>query len=442
MPSRRTFIKDSSRLFAGASLLSAINQPFTILPGRKLAPSDTVVVGLIGCRGMGFGNLRNHLRQDGIRCGGLCDVDDEILQRRANDVEAMTGERPRLYKDFRELLDQSDVDAIIIGTPDHWHCLQTVMACQAGKDVYVEKPMANSIAECELMVRAARHYDRVVQVGQQQRSGKHWQDVVAFVQGGELGRIRTVNVWGNFDYGKGLPRIPDSLPPAGFDYDLYLGPAHDQPYNENRIHGGWRHQWSFGGGLLSDWGVHLLDIVLWAMNIDGPPRSVSAAGGIYAYQDRAIETPDTLHVIYEMDQYTINWDHTAGIEQGPYGRNYGMAFIGDNGTLVANRAGWEVMPVVEDGDYKIKGLPLQRGQQSNHVRHATNFIQAVSEHTDPICTVEDGFMAAYYAHLGNIALRSGSRLEWSEGDYEFRGNEKALALVQPEYRAPWKWPEF
>jgi predicted dehydrogenase len=317
----------------------------------------------------------------------------------------------------------------------------TVLACQAGKDVYVEKPMANSIAELDLMVRAARRYNRVVQVGQQQRSGPHWKEVVDFVRSGKLGTIRQVRVWGHYDYGKGLERIPDGVAPAGFDYDLYLGPSPDQPYNANRLHNGWRHQWAFGGGLLTDWGVHLLDIVLWAMAVDGPPKSVAAAGGIYAYPERAIETPDTLSVLYEMDGYTISWEHFGGIEGGLYERRYGIAFIGNNGTLLVNRDSWEVVPEIRQDAYLMTPFPRRPGSPNNHSLHAADFIDAIKTRRDPTCTVEMGRDAAFYAHLGNIAYRTGSRLVWDGAHGRFAGNPIADDYLKPAYRKPWTWPE-
>lgn len=437
--SRRRFLSHAGQVVAGSSLTAFYPQSSLF---HTPAASDTVVVALIGCRSMGFFDLQNHLKQPGVVCGGLCDVDAEILEQRASEVEEMTGSRPRTYRDFRELLEEDDIDAVIIGTPDHWHCLQMVLACQAGKDVYVEKPMANSIAELDLMVRAAHHYNRVVQVGQQQRSGKHWQDVHTFVRSGKLGQIRRVKVWGYFDYGKGAPRVPDEAPPAHLDYDLWLGPAPNQPYNSSRLHSVWRHQWDFGGGLLTDWGVHLLDIVLWIMDIDTAPKAVSAVGGIYQYADRAIETPDTLNVIYELDDLTLTWEHTAGVQKGPYDRHYGIAFVGENGTLVVNRQGWEVLPEVENGAYRMPAMPPRSGQGSNHEDHAINFLEAMKNRTLPACTVEDGRNAAFFAHLGNIACRSGERLVWDESRRQFAGSTAANAYLKPAYRDPWTWPEF
>ena len=434
---RRKFLSQSGQAVAVATMATV---PLGLTERVVVASSDTLVFGLIGCGGMGTFNLLNHLKQPGVVCGGICDVDEDVMERCAAQVEDVSGEMPKKYSDFRKLLNNKEIDAVIIATPDHWHCLQTVYACQAGKDVYVEKPMANSIAECDLMVAAAKKYKRVVQVGQQQRSGQHWQDVVAFVQSGDLGKIRRTKIWGYFDYGKGDPQVPNDVPPAHLDYNMWLGPAPDQPYNPSRLHGSWRHQWDFGGGLLADWGVHLLDIVLLAMNVDRPPNSVSSMGGIYIHNDRAIETPDTLSVLYDMGDHTMSWEHAGGIEQSIYGRNYGMAFIGENGTLVANRSGWEVIPEEKNGQYLMQPFPAKSGVQSNHALHAINFIEAIKSRSETICTVEDGRLAALYAHMGNIAYRSGSRLPWDTEKNEFKDNPQANVYLKPAYREPWKWP--
>jgi len=433
--SRRDFIKTSASAAAAATLTTG---PWIRL--SSASPNDTLHVGLIGARSMGYGDLAGHLRQPNVVCAGLCDVDREVLEGRAGDVEEMTGTRPRLFADFRELLAADDLDAVIIGTPDHWHCLQTIHALEAGKDVYVEKPLANSIAECDAMVEAVRRHGRIVQVGQQQRSGQAWQDVVEFVRSGKLGDVRLVKVWGFFDYGKGLPQVPNEPPPPHVDFDMWLGPAPEQPYNPSRFHTHWRHQWDFGGGLLSDWGVHLIDIVLWAMDVRKAPRSVSAVGGIYTYTDRAIETPDTLSVIFDMGDYAISYEHLAGLSKSYYGRGYGIAFIGNNGTLVVNRSGWEVIAEERDDEPAMKPVPFVEGVESNHERHAINFIESVRSRKDPLCTIEVGRDAAEFAHLGNIALRTGSRLIWDADARTFTANDEANDLLTPHYREPWSFP--
>lgn len=435
MTSRRSFIKKSGSLIAGAALPS-----MAFRTGRsRVAANDKLIVALIGCRGMGMYNLTDHLKQPGIECAALCDVDNNILEERARTITEKTGKVPKQYNDYRRVIDDRDIDIVIVGTPDHWHCLPTVEACEAGKDVYVEKPLANSIAECEVMLKAARKYNRVVQVGQQQRSGQHWQDVVAMVQSGKLGTIRKIKTWGYFNYGKGSPKVPNAPVPEGVDYNRWLGPAPEHPFNKNRFHGSWRHYWDHGGGLLTDWGVHLLDIPLWAMQVAFPQR-VMATGGIYAYPGNAIETPDTLNVLYDYGTFTVEWDHAGGLGNGLYGRNYGIAFIGNNGTLVVNREGWEVIAEKENDVAKTQEVPLQPADEMAHEKHVQNFIACVKSRERPICDIEAGRNVAMVAHMGNIAYRTGEQLSWDPSKGKFRDSAEANDLVKPSYRSPWKFP--
>ncbi len=435
MNSRRRFIKKSGSLMAGAALSPLLGAKTT----RAIAQNEKINVALIGCKGMGMYDLTDHLKQPGVECVALCDVDNNILQERAKTITELKGKAPRLYGDYRRVIEDKDIDIVIIGTPDHWHCLPAVHACEAGKDVYVEKPLANSIAECQIMLQAAKKYNRVVQVGQQQRSGQHWQDIISLVKAGKLGTIREIKTWGYFEYGKGGPKIPDSPVPEGVDYNMWLGPAPNHPFNKNRFHGSWRHFWHHGGGLLTDWGVHLLDIPLWAMDVK-MPRSVMASGGIYAYAENYIETPDTLNVLYDFGDFTLSWDHAGGLSKGLYGRNYGVAFIGNNGTLVVNREGWEVIAESENNINKTELIPLQPADSQSHEKHVRNFLDCVKSRQKPICDIEHGHHAALIAHMGNIAYRTGNKLYWDDAKGKFRDDAKANAFLKPEYRSPWKFP--
>jgi predicted dehydrogenase len=337
-------------------------------------------------------------------------------------------------------MDNKDINAVIVGTPDHWHCLPFVAACEAGKDIYVEKPLANSIAECDVMVKAARKYNRVVQVGQQQRSGPHWQKAMEYMNAGKIGHLRKVNVWGNFHYGIGQVKAPDEPVPAGVDFDMWLGPAPQRSFNKTRFHGSWRMFWNYGGGLVTDWGVHLLDMALWVKGITTLPLAVTATGGNFAFDDHAHETFDTMSVSYQLKEYVVNWEHTAGTETGPYGKSYGLAFIGNDATLVINREGWEVFPQVQNGTFKVAGMPRQGGGE-NHEPHMKNFIECIKTRKDPACTIENGRLVAVYAHMANIALRTNSRLEWNESTNNFGSNAAANALITPVYRKPWVFPK-
>jgi len=435
--SRRQFINNTAKLMAGTAVLSPL-----LVQGKFNSPNEVIRVALIGCRSMGWGDLQNAIRQPGVECIALCDVDDNILNNRAAEINRQTGKTPRTYKDFRQLLENKDIDAVIIGTPDHWHCLPFVYACEAGKDVYVEKPLANSIAECDAMVKAARKYNRVVQVGQQQRSGPHWINAMNLIKSGKLGQLRKVDIWANFNYGTGAPKVPDSHPPAGVDFNFWLGPAPQRSFNSARFHGSWRMFWDYGGGLLTDWGVHLLDIALWARDINVMPRAVMATGGNFAFPDRDHETFDTMNVIYQHNDYLVNWSHTAGTQNGPYGRSYGLAFIGNDATMVIDRNGWELMPEWDEQAKKPKTAPIdkQSGGES-HELHMKNFLECIKSRKDPACTIENGSLVAKHAHAGNIALRTQSRLVWDAGANNFVHNNAANNLIKPKYRQPWIFPQ-
>jgi predicted dehydrogenase len=439
---RRQFLADSTKLLAATGLVGIVPSTASaaVPVTARSFPSDAIALGLIGARGQGMADLRQALKQPGVRCAALCDVDDAVLAERRADVERIQGKAPVVYKDFRRLLDDKSIDAVIIGTPDHWHCYLMTAACEAGKDVYVEKPLANSIGECDLMVAAARKYARVVQVGQQQRSGDHWQSAMRLIKSGGLGQLRKTLVWANFNYGAGQPRVPDSPVPRGVDFDMWLGPAPKRSFNAARFHGSWHMFWDYGGGLMTDWGVHLMDMALWAKDVTTAlPLSVAASGGNFAYPDRAHETFDTQSVTYQMPDHVITWEHTAGIETGPWGRNYGLAFVGNDATLVIDRSSWDLFPESSDGKFEVPALPRQAGTDS-HEAHVRNWIDCLRTRKDPACPIETGRLAAIYTHMGNIAMRTSSRLVWDAGSRTFGSNAAANALLVPTYRKPWKLP--
>ena len=438
---RRNFIRNASVTAAGAGV-------FSILPSEiwnsRVSPSDKINIALIGCKNQGFWDLKCHLDSGEVNCVALCDVDSNVLIDRAADLKKTYKQDPKLYSDFRKMLEQKDIDAVIIGTPDHWHCLQLVSACQAGKDVYVEKPMANSIAECNIMVKAADYYKRVVQVGQQQRSGYVFQETMKMIGNGTIGKLRKVNVWGNFNYGTGTDVVADSAVPDGVDYNMWLGPAPLRPFNINRFHGSWRHFWDYGGGLMSDWGVHLLDMALWAKDLTEAPVQVLTYAANSSSEKKMRETFDTMTVVYPKKDYVINWDMTAGIQQGPYEKLYGLAFIGEKGTIVTDRNSFQVYPEWDEikKTARTEARSFKEGKES-HALHAKNFVDCIKSRNKPVCPPELGRVAAMHAHIPNIAARTGEPvLIWNDKNASFSNSEKANELIKPEYRAPWKFPEI
>lgn len=438
---RRQFIRKASTSAAGLGM-------FTILPshvwGAKIAPSDIINVALIGCRNHGFKILRDHLAFDDTRCAAICDVDENFLNDRAAILRKDYNQNPRLYADFRKMLEQDDIDAVIIGTPDHWHCLNFVYSAQAGKDIFIEKPLANTIAECDIMVRASHRYNRVVQVGQQQRSNPSFIEPINIIKQGGIGKLRKVNIWANFNYGIGRPIAEDGPVPAGIDFDMWLGPAPARSFNASRVHGSWRHFWDYGGGLFSDWGVHLIDMALWPENNLEAPETVLVYAAQSSEQKGMRETFDTMNVIFPGKNYVINFDMTAGVQNGPWEMLYGVSFVGDNGTIVSNRNGFTLYPEYDNNleKYRAEAASLS-GMNEAHRPHVRNFLDCIKTRETPLCTPEMGYAAALHAHIPNIAGRVGEQmLKWDKENKRFTNSDKANELITPLYRAPWELPKI
>ncbi len=438
---RRSFIHNGVAATAGAAILSSI--PVTAAASsRIIGANNRIRFGAIGVNGMGMSNVRSFLKNEGIECVAISDVDQNVLEKRAAEAGEIQGKNPALYGDYRKMLEKENLDAVIIGTPDHWHCLPMVEACQAGVDVYVEKPIANSIEEIDLMIAAQRRYGTVVQVNQWQRSDPHWKKAVDFVHSGELGKIRTVKSWVYLDWKHRLPVEPDAPVPEGVDYDFWLGPAPRRPFNVNRFHFNFRWYWDYAGGLMTDWGVHLLDYALYGIN-QYVPKSVMSSGGKYAFPTDARETPDTQYAIYEFDNIGLIWESTLGIGKGNYGRAHGVAFIGHNGTLVVDRGGWEVIAESPQGNKRMEPVPLiEKGGESGLDLHVKNFLECMKTRNSPNADIEIGGHIARVAQLGNIALRTGRKIFWDGQQGKIIGDPEASQLTRASYRAPWKLPEF
>ncbi|SFE76705.1 Gfo/Idh/MocA family protein [Spirosoma endophyticum] len=442
---RRHFLRNSLITASGAGLITLPTLEAIASQRKRVAPGDKLQIGVIGCNGMGWSDLRSHLLMSDVECVALADVDQSVLDKRAADVEAIQHKRPQLFKDYRKLLENKDIDAVIIGTPDHWHCMAMTDALSAGKHVYCEKPLANSIEECNLMLAAARKANKIVQIGQWQRSGSHYAKAIEYVRSGKLGNIRLVKVWAYQGWMKPVPVKPDSAPPAGVDYDMWLGPAPKRPFNPNRFHFNFRWFWDYAGGLMTDWGVHEIDIALFAMNAKAP-KSVMASGGKLAYPDDASETPDTLQTVYEYEGFNMLWEHATGIDGGNYGRTEGIAFIGNNATLVLNRDGWELLPETETKNgikvYKVEDIPKQvrNGEYLNE--HTKNFVQAIKTNDASIlkCGIETGSIAAINAHMGNIAYKTGRKVYWDAAAKGFKNDPQANAMIAAHYHNGWKLP--
>jgi predicted dehydrogenase len=452
---RRDFIGRCAQTTLAASTVAAF--PSARADERAVGANERIRVGWIGC-----GFRGNHVAAamrtvPGVEIVATCDVYEPHAEK-ARERLAPTAVA---YKDFRQVLDRKDIDAVLIATTDHWHAIPTVLACQAGKDVYVEKPLGHNVAEGRAMVNAARHHERVVQTGTQQRSAAHFPRIREIIQAGELGEVHFVRIWNYSNkYPDGIGREPDSDPPSGLDWDFYLGPAPKVPYNRKRFLGTYRYFWDYAGGVPTDWGTHRFDVMQLIMDVTAP-TAVSASGARFALDD-AGEIPDVLQATFEYPGFVLSYEctlinafgmggRTPGMNyyraNGPDDRPNGMAFYGTNGTLLADRWGFEIMPELQPGR---KATEKDRGSL-DHFRmkredaftpdstklHVENFIDCVRTRKRPIADVELGHQASNVAHLANIAYKTGRKLRWDAAQEQFIEDETACAFLHRDARKPW-----
>jgi predicted dehydrogenase len=424
-------------MFAAGSLLV----PASLQAAKRIAANDKINIGAIGINGMGWADVKAILKNPEAQLTAICDVDQSVLDKRIAEL-AKDNIKPATYGDYRKMLEDKNVDAVIIGTPDHWHCKMLVDACAAGKDVYCEKPAGNSIAECAVMTAAQQKYNRVVQVGQWQRSNKHYQDAMAFVHSGQLGNVRLIKAWAYQGWMESIPVKPDSAPPPGVDYDMWLGPARKRPFNPNRFHFNFRWYWDYAGGLMTDWGVHMIDYAL--IGSKAPlPKSIVASGGKFAYPDDAEETPDTLTTVFEFNGFNLLWEHATGINDGPYQRDHGVAFIGNNGTLVVDRGGWEVLPEKLKGKEMMPAVARQQKVDDGLTLHAKNFIDVIkSRKTEDLkCPIKDAAHVATVCQMGNVAFRTGKKIYWDADAKNFTDAD-ANKYLAAEYHNGYTLPKI
>ncbi|NUM52252.1 MAG: Gfo/Idh/MocA family oxidoreductase [Candidatus Hydrogenedentes bacterium] len=422
---RRTFLAASAASLAASPILGA----------PRVSANEKVNVALIGCGGMGLGDLATFLANPEVECRMVCDVDDKHIAKAVDLVEAKRGHKPKTTKDWRRVIDRNDIDAVLVVTPDHWHALPTIYACETGKDVYCEKPLGKTVQEGRAMLDATKKHKRVVQMGTHWRSGRHYCEAVEFVQSGKLGKVRQVRVWAYLDWVGGIGNPPDGAPPPGVDYDMWLGPAPLRPFNPNRFHFNFRWFWDYAGGLMTDWGVHLINIAMWAMGTE-PPRSVYSIGSKRVIDDNT-ETPDTQIAVYDFPTYTLIFEHQLKGGVGIGGRPHGICFSGTDATLTIDEQGWEVV-----SEPKLKTVESSKHGPGPDARpaHVRNFLDCMKSREQPVENLEIGHFVSTVAHLGNVALRSNSAIRWDPATETAKGNDAANALLRADYRAPWKLP--
>jgi predicted dehydrogenase len=393
--------------------------------------SEKIVLGFIGVGGMGTGLLNTFKGFSDVSIAAVCDVYEPHL-RRAQDA---AGGSPDGYRDFRRVLDRKDIDAVVIATPDHWHAIPTILACQAGKDVYCEKPLSHRIAEGRAMVRAAEKYNRITQMGNLIHAGENYHRVVEIVRSGVLGKVSTTRVWLAADR-RGMGSPPDSAPPPGCDYNLWLGPAPSRPFNPNRFTFNWRYFWDYGGGILTDFCCHIVDLVHWAMGVSAP-ETISAVGGRYALADNG-EVPDTLDVAYEYkkgdSRFLMIWSHTDANTHGLENQGLGIMFQGTDATLVASYDKLRIIPE------KGKKIDLPEKTLPRSVGHHREWLDAQKSRSQCSCHFEYGHRLATVGNLGNISLRTGEKLKWDRATECITNHTEANRYLTKQYRAPWALP--
>ncbi len=363
----------------------------------------------------------------------ICDVNENLFADTVKKLGDIQGVEPKPVQDLRRVMDDKSIDAIAVATPDHWHALATIWGCQAGKHVYVEKPISNNVFEGWQEIQAARKYDRLVQVGTQSRSMPHYREAIEYLRSGKLGKVHAAKAW-NSQLRRRVNAVADSAVPKGIDWDIWQGPAPEHPYNENRYTYGWRWLWDYGTGDMGNDGVHDLDIARWGLGVDYP-TAVQCMGAKLQFDGDIQETPDTQYVTFNFPENKVLiyeqrlWSpyHQEGFENG-------VAFYGNSGYMLIGRAAWKV---VEKGNKVV----IDRTADRSDMPHIENFVSAIKSKGSLNCDIEEGYKSTLLAHLGNLAFRLGKPLSFDPATQTFVGDPDANAYLKRAGRKPFVIPE-
>lgn len=443
--SRRQFVRNTSlALGAGAALPNIFLNKTFAATGEN--PSESVRVGIIGAGAQGNANMKSIMKN----VVAICDVDKTRAAGTGATVEKATQRKPEVYNDYRRLLEDRSIDAILIATPDHWHALPAIEGCLAGKDVYCEKPLTLFIQEGRVLVRAARQNKRIVQCGSQQRSDPKFLQAAEYIRNGRIGKIKRVLVGlVGVNWTKD-PLVPDSEPPAELDYNMWLGPAPWRPYNKHRVHYYFRFFWDYSGGQMTNWGAHHLDITQWALGMDDTgPVEIKGTGEFDP--EKRFEVPSAFSITYKYANGVVvetrspnptvaslipeKKEQAMEILDGKESFT-GCIFEGEKGLLYINRG------VIRAWPEEVLETPLKEGDTRLYksAQHHANWIECIKTRKPPICEAEIGHRSATVCHLGNIAIRSGRTIQWDPVKEQIVGDAEANRLVSKEYRAPWQLP--
>lgn len=440
---RRQFLENSFTA-AGLTALAANTVLADDQPEKaKVAANDKIAICMVGVRGRGGHVLSTFASIPEVEVKYVCDIDDGVLQAKLAAVEKQTGRKPQGIKDYRQALEDKAVDALVIGTPDHWHALPTIHACLAEKDIYVEKPDGHNILEGRTMVAAAKKHKRVVQLGTQSRSGVHLLALIEYLKTGVLGKVRFAKAWESARQGA-IGHVADSEPPVGVDYDRWLGPAPKRSFNARRFHGNWRWFFDYGTGDLGNDGVHRLDYARWFLaaaasgkgeTVPLLPRAVSSLGGKY-YFDDAQEWPDTLMVTYDFaGGFVLTYEMRLWSPYTMHEETEGAVVLGDEGYIHVGNSRWR--------HFDPKGKVVKEMSAGyNEVGHAQNFLDCMRSRKKPNADLETvGHPSSLLCHIGNAAWRSGRTLRYDDQTGKFTGDADAdQYITRPEYRKGYELP--
>ncbi len=419
------------RTFVGATAAAGL----AAAQRSSSAPSDRANIGMIGLGGRGRGLLGTFSGLPDVNIAYLCDADQASLERAAQILERAGRPVPATTNDMRRVLDAEDVDAVVVATPDHWHAPATILACDAGKDVYVEKPASHNIREGRLMVDAARRNSRIVQVGTQSRSRPSTRKAIEIAKSGALGEVRMAKAW-NVQLRDDIGHKENSPVPQGVDYDTWLGPAPWIPFNENRFHYKWHWHWHFGTGDAGNDGAHQIDIARWALGLDYAERA-SGMGGKFYFQDDQ-QTPDTMNVTFQTGRRALIWEMRIWNPYGMEGQENGVAVLGSEGTIHIGR--WERRwgYKLYDGDGKLVEHNDADDEADDHMR---NFVDCIKSRKLPNADISIGHLSAIYCHLANIVSRTGRNISFDQETESCVGDTHANLYARRTYRSHWSTPQ-
>ncbi|MDT8302214.1 MAG: Gfo/Idh/MocA family oxidoreductase [Sedimentisphaerales bacterium] len=422
--------KINRREFIGATVAGTVGMT-TMLYGGSEAKGK-LKVGLIGCGNYGMADVRAAFKVGGVEVIAICDIDSEHLKDSADKIEQSQGSRPKAFKQYKELLGTAGLEAVIIATPPHWHALMFIDALEKGLDVYCEKPLAYDVREGQAMVKAAKKSGRIVQIGFQRRQSKAIGQAKQYIQEGNIGRI--VQAEAQIHYTAGIRDTTPQEPPASLDWELWCGPAPKLPYCPQIGHFAWRLEKEYGHGHLVDWGIHLIDATRWILG-ETTPRAVQASGGLYYFKDK-ITTPDILTVHFDFETCPVIWHHRIwGAQEYRPEVSNGIFFYGEKGTVFATDRTWIIIPKGRNTEPTVNEINSDMGPA-----HMADFLEAVREHRQPLCTTEEGYYSTTTVKLGMIAYETESKVIWDRDSQEIVGNRKAARLLQRRYRRPWEHP--